>query len=1075
MEWLSKFSARYFSNRSYEKGVSYYRRGSVRLINGTDRSVTASVQGGARYSVFLDAVGNSLNVRCSCPWYDDTASVCKHIWAAMMAADAGGYLSAVSSMSSPVIKTIQPRSHLDDDVLPPPKPGQNDRSEWRQKLALVGNPTTPGNAPDRNAGERQMCYLIDIPRSNVAGNVILRIAVRKRKKNGGWGKVPLYERRVTQSISISDFTDRRILAMLGGAKEDYGYSAFSYHSDSIPASYRITPELGTILLPEICKTGRCLLQSSPDQEDLPVLTWDEGSPWRLVVEIRHDAPQNRYLLKGTLAREDEKLDVSEPLLAVPDFVIIGDRIGTLQADNAYRWIPMLRQNGPVSVPEKQKYDFVAELFNIGTLPFVDLPLELQPETARFSAPPVLRVHSADRSYGGDYLECEVLFAYGETVIPDSFAGTLLSAGSQERLLLRDLDSERNELSRLEPLGFLRTPDRLSTFLWKLLARKLPAAIHALTAAGWRVEAEGKLYRRPTSLSVEVKTGIDWFELQGAADFEGKSAKLPDLLKAIRRGETMVHLDDGSIGLLPEEWIDRYGLTSAFANTDQNSVRFSRGQAGLLDALLASQPDVRIDAGFRRIREQLQTFDGIAAADPQPSFVGTLREYQRDGLGWLQFLRKFGFGGCLADDMGLGKTVQVLALLDTLRSVAGKPCLVVAPKSLVFNWKEETARFTPTLRVLDHTGTSRLKTSEHFADFDIVLTTYGTMRRDILMLKDAAFDTVILDEAQAIKNAGTGSAKAARLLQGDHKLALTGTPVENRISELWSLFEFLNPGLLGTSSAFNAGLDEANGTSREVLRRALRPFILRRTKDQVARDLPPKSEQTIYCEMEKEQKKIYDELRSYYRQTLLARIDSDGIQKSKMHVLEALLRLRQAACDPALIDSSKPHSSAKLEALVPQLTEVIDEGHKALVFSQFTSFLKILRELLDRESIAYEYLDGQTRDRASRIERFQKDSQCSLFLISLKAGGLGLNLTAADYVFLLDPWWNPAVEAQAVDRTHRIGQTRHVFAYRLITRNTVEERVLELQQTKRDLADAIIGAENSVLRGLTRENLELLLS
>jgi SNF2 family DNA or RNA helicase len=245
---------------------------------------------------------------------------------------------------------------------------------------------------------------------------------------------------------------------------------------------------------------------------------------------------------------------------------------------------------------------------------------------------------------------------------------------------------------------------------------------------------------------------------------------------------------------------------------------------------------------------------------------------------------------------------------------------------------------------------------------------------------------------------------------------------------------------------------------------------------VAKDLPPKLEQTIFCEMERGQKQIYDELRDYFRQSLLRRIESEGLQKSKIHVLEALLRLRQAACHPALIDASKiGPSSAKLDALIPQLAEVIEEGHKVLVFSQFTSFLKIVREALDSQGIVYEYLDGQTHDRAARVERFQTDPNCPVFLISLKAGGLGLNLTAADYVFLLDPWWNPAVEAQAIDRTHRIGQVRHVFAYRLITKDTVEERVLELQQTKRELADAIIGAENSVLRGLTREHLELLLS
>jgi superfamily II DNA or RNA helicase len=813
---------------------------------------------------------------------------------------------------------------------------------------------------------------------------------------------------------------------------------------------------------------------SSNELDPRDLNWDEGPPWELGIEIRRDSAESGYLLEGVIRRADKSMLVSQAALVAPDIVLFENVFARLDCGDGYSWISMLRQNGRISVDEAQKYDFAAELLNIGSAPRLKLPAELQPEKATLSSPPHLRVRRANRQWT-DHLECEVAFTYGEIVVPDDSPNALLSSSGQ-RLRLRDLESERTELSKLTPLGFMRMPTGYGHFVWELPARKLPTAVRALSESGWRVEAEGKLYRRGSGIRVEVKTGIDWFELEGTADFEGKTAKLPNVLKAIKRGETMVQLDDGSMGLLPEEWLTRYRLTAAFATADQASIRFSRGQAGLLDALLATQPNVRFDAGFTHIRQQLLRFEGIAPADPQSTFAGELREYQRDGLGWLQFLRQFGFGGCLADDMGLGKTVQVLALLDVLRRTARKPSLVVAPKSLIFNWKEEAARFTPKLRILDHTGAARIKASEHFENFDAILTTYGTMRRDILMLKDVSFDTIVLDEAQAIKNANTDAAKTARLLQGEHKLALTGTPVQNHLGELWSLFEFLNPGLLGTSTAFDSGLGGSNGSSNEVLRRALRPFILRRTKDQVAKDLPSKLEQTIYCEMEKEQKKVYDELRNYYRQSLLARIDSEGIQKSKMHVLEALLRLRQAACHPALIDASKATpSSAKLDALIPQLEEVIDEGHKALVFSQFTSFLKIVREILDREGIRYEYLDGQTRDRASKVKQFQEDSKCPLFLISLKAGGLGLNLTAADYVFLLDPWWNPAVEAQAIDRTHRIGQTRRVFAYRLITKNTVEERVLELQQTKRELADAIIGAENSVLRGLTREHLELLLS
>jgi SNF2 family DNA or RNA helicase len=338
--------------------------------------------------------------------------------------------------------------------------------------------------------------------------------------------------------------------------------------------------------------------------------------------------------------------------------------------------------------------------------------------------------------------------------------------------------------------------------------------------------------------------------------------------------------------------------------------------------------------------------------------------------------------------------------------------------------------------------------------------------------------VVLDEAQAIKNPRTASAKAARLLRGEHRLALSGTPVENRLEELWSLFEFLNPGMLGSSKLFaaaGAGATAADAEARTLLARALRPFLLRRTKDQVARDLPEKQEQTLYVDLGPKQRKLYDELRDHYRTALLGHIDRVGIKRSKIQILEALLRLRQAACHPGLLDPKRASEpGGKLDALVPMVSEAAAEGHKVLVFSQFTSMLALVRTRLDAENITYEYLDGRTRDRQARVERFQTDPACPVFLISLKAGGQGLNLTAADYVFLLDPWWNPAVEAQAVDRAHRIGQTRPVLATRLIARDTVEERVLDLQRAKRDLAEAIITADNSLIARIERDDLALLL-
>jgi SNF2 family DNA or RNA helicase len=319
----------------------------------------------------------------------------------------------------------------------------------------------------------------------------------------------------------------------------------------------------------------------------------------------------------------------------------------------------------------------------------------------------------------------------------------------------------------------------------------------------------------------------------------------------------------------------------------------------------------------------------------------------------------------------------------------------------------------------------------------------------------------------------------RLLKGRHRLALSGTPIENHLGELWSLFEFLNPGLLGTAAAFKAagiGRPQAEPEDVAVLSRAVRPFILRRTKEQVAPELPERSEQTIQCELEGNQRRLYEQLRTHYRQTLLERISKTGMNKSRFQVLEALLRLRQAACHPGLVDGGRRSDpAAKLEVLVPRLAEVVAEGHKALVFSQFTSFLALVRERLDAEGIVYEYLDGQTRDREAHVRRFQEDPDCPVFLISLKAGGLGLNLTAAEYVFLLDPWWNPAVEAQAIDRAHRIGQVRHVFAYRLLAKDTVEEKVAELQQTKRDLADAILSDDAGSIGDLKGEDVEWLLS
>jgi len=428
-------------------------------------------------------------------------------------------------------------------------------------------------------------------------------------------------------------------------------------------------------------------------------------------------------------------------------------------------------------------------------------------------------------------------------------------------------------------------------------------------------------------------------------------------------------------------------------------------------------------------------------------------------------------------MGLGKTIQVLAHLARLHEKPGNaPSLVVMPRSLLANWRAEAARFAPQLRLHTHWGPDRGEVEDVFRDVDVVLTTYGTLRLDIAALAELQLSTVVLDEAQAIKNDTSATAKSAKRLRAAHRIALSGTPIENHLGELWSLFEFLNPGMLSELPELGRALDkgQASPETLKLIQRVLRPFVLRRTKQEVAKDLPARSEQTLFVELEPDERARYEELLRFYQ----ASIKKQGLTdptRSTPQVLEALLRLRQAACHPGLLDRKRTSErSSKIELLLEQLRGVLEEGHKALVFSQFTSLLGILRERLHEEKIAFEYLDGKTRDREACVARFQSDPAVPVFLVSLKAGGVGLNLTAADYVFILDPWWNPAVEAQAIDRAHRIGQTRPVIAYRLLARNTVEERVAQLQDQKRQLIAAVMGDEGAFAGKLTRDDLESLL-
>jgi superfamily II DNA or RNA helicase len=1154
MPALSPLLTSNFSPRIRSRGEELFRRGRVEIIAGTAWEVVADVQGTDAYVIHLRLLNNEVHVSCTCPYYEGTGP-CKHLWATILQAESSGLLGGDVALSKLVmveqVAAPDPDDEEDDDLgdlndpglfLDTPWSGASNRGaqpvspsarrppvplppapppvpDWRRKIDSF-KPSDERRDADEWPTNRRLLYLIDNADRYDPAAVTIELAEQDRKVNGEWTKPKACRLRLGQLRRLPDPADREILSIIAGGRYSYGSTWVEIESLA-----RLSSPLAEMLMPRLCATGRCGLRLEGQAEWIPA-TWDDGEAWQPGFRIRREKKQ--WVFEAFLRRGEQTMMLADAALVKPGLVFTRTHAALLNASEVFPWLSALHGEKSLVAPEKDGEEFLAYLLNSPHMPPVEVPPELAYE--QIDVVPQPRIHIAPIEGYRKKLVAEVRFAYEGFAVPPEERRRGLYDVAKRRLIRRDLQAEQAAMARLAE--FRLRPHRSywqkGPSGWEVPATRLTPIAMQLSAEGWMVEAEGKVFRQASGLRLDVSSGIDWFELHGEADFGEARAALPELLKALRRGENTVLLDDGSYGLMPDEWLARLQLFAGIGRPEGDHYRFQANQAALLDVLLAEQPEVNVDDAFDRARRQLREFEGVRAVEQPAGVNGTLRGYQREGLGWMRFLEHFGFGGCLADDMGVGKTVQVLAMLEARRAAANgnssgdantvagssskpvaakgkprggnakaagkakasaaetaaapadaerRPSLAVVPRSLIFNWIEESARFTPHLRLKDHTGAVR--TTEDFHDYDLILTTYGTLQRDIATLKDIPFEYVILDEAQAIKNAQTKSAKATRLLKANHRLALSGTPVENHLGELWSLFEFLNPGMLGSSwlgKKTSQTLRNPDEETRQTLSRALRPFILRRTKEQVVAELPPKLEQTLLCEVQGPQRRLYNELRDHYRRSLIGAIDKKGLASSKMHVLEALLRLRQAACHPGLIDVAKASEpSAKLDTLLPRLAEVLDEGHKALVFSQFTSMLAIVRQHLDAGGVNYEYLDGKTRDRQACVERFQNDPECRLFLISLKAGGLGLNLTAAEYVFLLDPWWNPAVEAQAIDRAHRIGQERPVFAYRLIAKDTVEEKILELQRSKRNLADAIINADNSVIGSLTREDLELLLS
>lgn len=595
--------------------------------------------------------------------------------------------------------------------------------------------------------------------------------------------------------------------------------------------------------------------------------------------------------------------------------------------------------------------------------------------------------------------------------------------------------------------------------------------------GFKQLKNNNLNPNKMKVSISVNSGIDWFDVHTKVNFGDQEVRLTDLQKSVLNKKRFVKLNDGSEGILPEEWLEKFSRYFRSGEIKGEVIRTHKSNFQLIDELFEKEvlsKETKLE--LKQFNKKIKDFSKIKNVKIPEKLKAELRPYQKEGLNWLNFLEEFGFGGILADDMGLGKTVQIIAyILSQQEKGKTDSNLIVVPTSLLFNWQRELDKFAPHLDYKLLYGTDRNVREFDFENTDIVLTTYGTMLSDIEVLKEQVFQLVVLDESQAIKNPNSKRYKAVRLLQAKQRLALTGTPVENNTFDLFAQLSFVMPGLLGSQKRFkddySTPIDKFQDESRaRELQKKVHPFILRRTKKQVATELPEKTTMTVYCEMNPAQRKIYDAYKMEFQEYLQGKSDEE-LRTSKLHILQGLTKLRQICNSPALLSDQEYYGeqSAKLDELMVQINKLKDD-HKVLVFSQFVGMLELIREKLDQEKIKYSYLTGKTRKREKEVEEFQNDEEKRVFLISLKAGGTGLNLTQAEYVFIIDPWWNPAAENQAIDRAYRIGQKNHVIAVRLITPDTIEEKIMELQEKKLQLVEDLIHTDKNTFKNLSKNDL-----
>jgi hypothetical protein len=1080
-----------FDGATFQRGRHYALDGAVRglEVSGDGRQLWAQVRGSAQrpYRVEVtvaDGRGRRVVSYCTCP----IGSQCKHGVAVM--------LSALRSAGSPS-SSSPPPARLLPRPASPPDPLVGPVGDWLKLLGeALGDARNSAGPPSE-----QVIYLLTTRQEGTRTTAMLLPRVTRRLKAGGWGAEREYH-ATTLAASTASFVKPED-ALIGRLLAQR-WQGSSWMPDD--------PATVDLLLERALATGRCHWQA----KDGPVLQLGPERPGELIWTLDSEGAQ----LPSIVAEGVATLPAASPWYVDPAAAVAG-RL-------SFPWpratLAALLQAPPLA-PAQAPYvrDLLAAKLPGLPPPASDVVEEVRQEPPR----PVLTLLSQRlRAFSEEWGDLALLrFEYaGMAVDPADRRQTLRrSEGNRVLVVQRVPKAERAAERRLGELGLkgvgpahgsaeygggraFVSRSGLEQDWWRLVHEGLPR----LREEGWSVKVDPSFRHQVLDAAGDWNaavgdTGNAWFSFDLGIIIDGvRVSLLPVLADALRylppgsdrgareipssAGTFYARLEDGHVLALPADRV-RPMLATLVELFDHKTL----GADGRLDISLSQALALAEHGAALRLRwvgpkrlvelaAGLRRFGGLGEADPPAGLRATLRPYQRHGLAWLRFIGELGLGGILADDMGLGKTIQTLAHI-LAEKAAGRlttPALVVCPTSLVANWRHEAERFAPDLRVLTLHGGNRAHRFSSIAEADLVLTTYALLPRDADTLVPVEWHLVALDEAQAIKNPASKAAQLTAKLKAGHRLCLTGTPIENHLGELWSQMSFLIPGLLGDQRRFARVFrtpveKQGNGDRRELLTRRIRPFLLRRTKGEVESQLPPKTEIVQHVELAGDQRDLYETVRLAMHERIRREISAKGFARSQIVILDALLKLRQVCCDPRLVKlaaARRVRDSAKLTRLMFMLPELVEDGRRVLLFSQFTSMLDLIRPEVERAGLAYVELRGDTADRATPVARFQR-GEAPLFLISLKAGGVGLNLTAADTVILYDPWWNPAVEAQAMDRAHRIGQDKPVFVYKLITEGTIEERMLDLQERKRALAAGVLGPSGEQRTAFGEDDLKAL--